>query len=55
MANSYVIYQLKPMTARHISCTYQRDHDEAIEIDHIRILSTGPELACNGGKCGGLY
>jgi len=23
---------LKPMTARHISCTSQRDHDEANEI-----------------------
>ena len=24
-------FQLKPMTARHISCTSQRDHDEANE------------------------
>ena len=25
-------FQLKPMTARHLSCTTQRDHDEANEI-----------------------
>ena len=24
-------------------------------IDHIRILSIGLELACNGGECGGIY
>ena len=26
-----------------------------ILIDHIRILSIGLELACNGGSCGGIY
>ena len=26
-----------------------------IAIDHIRILSIGLELPCNGGSCGGIY
>ena len=34
MCNGEVLrpFQLKPMTARHISCTSQRNHDEANEI-----------------------
>ena len=44
------VWQLLPVT---IELSRQLRAGQ-LATDHIRILSIGLELACNGGKCGGI-